>query len=218
MSRFLNTRAWRPIAVALVAGGIGVGGYWLGQNRPAGAVQAQVSTASTASPAPTPQGLDPKAVKVSARPGGTVTAIMSDPAGFTFRLDSGEDKTVRVVDGTIFQAGRDRPYSFGLLKVGDLVRVQAPGLGPKAAAGQANPSGAATKPNGAARKPNGAGSAFAPDGTPIARRVIVRPAGEKPLGAKKLGAGQAGADQTGPAGSPPAGARQQKGGPGRGIQ
>lgn len=214
MTRFLRKRAWRSLAAALLVGGVGLGGYWLGQHQTVGAVQAQAGRPSAA----TPSSLDPKAVKVSPHPGGTVTAITNDPTGFTFRLDSGEEKTVRVVDGTIFQAGRDRPYSFGLLKVGDVVRVKGPGLGPKAA-GQANPNGPATKPQGAARKPDGANPAFAPDGTPIARRVVVRPAGEqrRGLGGKKMGAGRAGADQAGQPGCPPA-ARPKKKGAANGAQ
>lgn len=230
MTHFLSARVWLPIAVALAAGGLGLGGFWLGQNHPNGAAQAQAQ-ASAPSAAAAPGSLDPKAVKVSPRPGGTVTAITTEPSGFTFRLESGEDKTVRVVDGTIFQAGRDRPYSFGLLKVGDFVRVQGPGLGPKAA-GQGGPNGAAAKPNGANAKPGGAATrpngtgvgAFASDGTAIARRVIVLPAGERGgPGARKMGAGQGGAgqassDQSSQAARPPAGTQKGKGGAGNGAQ
>ena len=70
----------------------------------------------------------------SRRPMGEVVAISPDPGSFTIRTVAGEQQTFRVLQTTVFAAGRDRPYRFELLKVGDSVTVAAGGMGQGAGA------------------------------------------------------------------------------------
>ena len=218
MPRLFRLLPGRSITAVLLASGLGVGAYWLGQHQPLGTAQAQATTPLEATAG---QDLDPKSVKVSAQPAGRITALTTDPTGFTFRDASSAEKTVRVTAGTSFQAGRDRPYNFGLLRVGDYVRVQAPGLRPKAA-GQVKPKDGAKKPGAPGRTQKGAArkdAAFADDGTPIARRVMVRPAAEGPFGqprGRKPCLSKPDADQAAPFACPTG--RQKKGGLDDGAQ
>jgi hypothetical protein len=113
---------------------------------------------------------------------GEVTAIGSNPASFTVHYPTGYEVTLRVLDTTVFDAGRDRPYRFDLLKVGDSVRIKGAPPAPR--------PGAGAKP-GDQRPAGGAGrrAAGAAEGGPVARRVTVLPAGEQPqgLGNQKAG-------------------------------
>lgn len=167
--------------------------------------------------APAGQGVPkPAAAQAAAKPGqntnsrramGEVVAISQDPGSFTIRTTVGEQQTFQVLQTTVFAAGRDRPYRFELLKVGDSVTVAAGGMGQGAgakaggAANAAPPQPAASpvpKPAGAAAKPAGQGQGQGPraaaraaqaNGELIARQVLVRPAGEaaRPGAAKKAG-------------------------------
>ncbi len=119
------------------------------------------------------------------RAAGAVTAISQDPATFTVRTEAGLAQIWHVLDLTVFRAGFDRPYNFGLLRVGDLVNVRGglPGQRPGLAA--ATRQGTA---GGAAGVARGGGSAMdltqLNDGQPIARMVEVRPADEVGRGAR----------------------------------
>ena len=108
---------------------------------------------------------------------GEVAAIAADPAAFTVRTQQGDETTYRVLEATVFKAGYDRPYNFGLLKSGDGVNVlgRMEGAGP-AGAGRPRPviaGGAAPK------RPRQLDSAE-PDTGLVATQVVVRPAGEAP--------------------------------------
>ena len=79
-----------------------------------------------------------------------------------------------MLDTTVFMAGRDRPYRFGLLKQGDHVVVRGGGAGKPAEDAQAAaPPGAGKAKNKQARAAGQGGMA---DGEPVARQVVVRPA------------------------------------------
>jgi hypothetical protein len=108
----------------------------------------------------------------SKQPTGQVTLITSEPASFTMRAADGTLTTYRVLDTTVFMAGRDRPYRFDLLKQGDTVIVRGgqQGRNQGRAQGQGQARGAA-------------------NGELIARQVVVRPAGEAGPGHKRQGAG-----------------------------
>jgi hypothetical protein len=187
--RSARTVAGGWLAAGTVVGGLLVGGVWFASAhgvtpklladlaRPASAQEA----------APTPQ---PATAAISRRPTGTVTQISSDPASFTVQAPDGTQTTYRVLDRTVFMAGRDRPYHFDLLKVGDEVVVRGGGQGQAAGATTA-PAGAG---KGKARPARAAGTDDTTDGEPVARQVIVRPAGA--VGARKAGRG-AGAQQGG---------------------
>jgi hypothetical protein len=186
MIRSVKSFSWRPVAIAIVAGGLAAGGLWVARGQMTLPVQAQETQ-----PAPSGQAPDPAPRKASARPTGVVTAIADEPASFTFRTASGEEQTVRLTERSVTQGRGDRPYSMALLQVGDYVRVKLGGTKQK------QPDAAKrVKRAGAARKPE----ATAVDGTPIARRVIVRPAAEGPFpeggrpgkGARKSGSSGAG--------------------------
>lgn len=148
---------------------------------------------------------------------GEVVGITPDPATFTILTTAGAQATFRVLDTTVFAAGPDRPYNFGLLKTGDQVNVRG-GAGAGAGAGggagkvQAEPSPVADAPAAKpAVKPNArAGGKAKPgqgnagqttraarpaDGTLVARQVMVRPAGES----RKGNQGQAAAKPNGAA-------------------
>jgi hypothetical protein len=114
--------AWRPVAVALVVTGLGVGGGWLGQGHAFGVAQAQESEP------PAGQTVDPAAVKTSRKPTGVVTTIADDRASFAFRTAAGEEQAVRVTPRTVIMGRGDRPYSMELLQVGDYVRMKIPAL------------------------------------------------------------------------------------------
>jgi hypothetical protein len=94
---------------------------------------------------------------------------VQEPPSFTMRTADGQLIIYLVQPTTVFRAGRDRPYSFGLLKAGDTARVRA-GPGRRIDAG-----------DGSAR---------------TARLVIVRPAGEQP-GGQQARPGAAKASQKG---------------------
>jgi hypothetical protein len=171
-----------------------------------------------------------------------VTAIEQSPPSFTVRsIQDGSDSTYRVLDTTVFYVPPDRPYNFGLLKVGDQVLVAGgggrcqpgaaqsamptptpdpacanrrqqlgqPGAGQPAGAPAGQPAPGRARPGlgGALRTPgqaglNGAGRlgrGGPADGQPVARRVIVRPAGE-PL--RGRGLGQPGQNPSGQPGLP----------------
>ncbi|MCC7372171.1 MAG: hypothetical protein IT306_27400 [Chloroflexi bacterium] len=151
----------------------------------------------------------PAANPNSRRPAGEVTAISQEPASFTIRTAAGETQTYRVLQTTVFAAGRDRPYRFDLLKVGDTVSVATGGQGKKQGPQTAEPSGrtpgqgqpASPKPRagqgqGAVANPRAAIRAAQASGETAARTVMVHPAGEpaRPGGGKKSG-GQSGSGQ-----------------------
>src|SRR5947208_2056284 len=98
---------------------------------------APLAVPSSAVPPPTPA---PAAA--APQPGlggpaiGQVTAIGRDPSTFTILTQSGDQLTYRVLDTTVFAAGRDRPYNFGLLKIGDEVRLRGRATPPAAMAQQ----------------------------------------------------------------------------------
>lgn len=111
---------------------------------------------------------------------GQVTQVSQDPPAFTVRAQGGAEVTYRVLEISVFDAGYDRPYNFGLLKVGDGVRVV--GGVPAQAPGQAAKPGAAQSERARPRQ------VYEVDGQPVARRVGVRPAGEPQRGpAQKVG-------------------------------
>src|SRR5438093_9610552 len=195
--------AWRPLAVGAVVRGLVVGVAFYAATHlsispfappPAPLAAETGAVAPTAQPAPqarkapiappasTPAPQPPPAAAADSnlQPGvggpviGQVTAINRSPASFTDLTPGGEQDTYRVLDTTVFSAGRDRPYNFGLLKVGDEVRLRGR-LHPPAAAGQqpgqAEPAGG--------RKPGQAPAGNEPDAVPVALFVVVRPAGEQ---------------------------------------
>lgn len=157
-------------------------------------VQPEAPTATPASPARPRQQLAPaqpapaqprqalapgQAVAKPAPPGaafGLVTAIVGDPLSFSFRTEAGEVIRVRVLETTVFAAGVDRPYNFGLLKVGDGVWVRFSATGMM---------------DGAARRGRVGGRMLAEpaEGESVARQVTVRPAGEGPARQAQAGRG-----------------------------
>src|SRR5207249_4310587 len=105
------------------------------------APQARKAPVSPPPPTPAPQTPPATAAGSSPQPGvggpviGQVTAINQSPDSFTVLTPGGGQVTYRVLDTTVFSAGRDRPYNFGLLKVGDEVRLRGR-VGQPAVAGQ----------------------------------------------------------------------------------
>ena len=102
-------------------------------------------------------------------------------------------------------AGPDRPYRFDLLKVGDHVAVKGGGAG-EANAGVAAVTGSPGPATGArvARPGGGQGNRLGQDGpnaqgagAPVARRVMVRPAGESAGEKRNRATGQPAARQIG---------------------
>jgi hypothetical protein len=154
-----------------------------------------------------PAGAQPRVLQ------GQISALVSDPPGFTLLLQSGGQVMVRMAAGTNLKAGPDRPYRFDLLKTGDQVRVaglpvdslparRAQGLLPDALAG-GTPNEAADglqngPPNGPSTGPR-SGRQDAPRreapqndaDVVLARVVAVVPAGERPPGQRRPGAGAA---------------------------
>lgn len=224
----LHTLRWRWLTATVVGGGLLAGGIWYGYTQGAASgVLAQEAAPVTATPGasteaaprgPVAQAAPKPTAKAAAKPGqntnsrrpmGEVVAITPDPSSFTIRNAAGEQQTFRVLQTTVFAAGRDRPYRFELLKVGDSVTVAAGGMGQGAGAGASNPDKpkpaaspvpkpagaarrAATKPAGQGQGPRAAARAAQANGELIARQVLVRPAGE----AARPGAGKKDRKQT----------------------
>ena len=164
------------LAAGVVAGGLVVGGAWYATSSQlddrlladlTGRAAAQ-EIAPPASPKPTAQN--------SRRPAGVVTEITAEPAAFTIRSETGDETTFQVLDTTVFMAGNDRPYRFDLLKQGDQVTV-------RGGAGKATEGAQAAAPTVNGKGKNKQARAAGPNGMadeePIARQVMVRPAGEK---------------------------------------
>ena len=200
-----RTLVW--IATGLTIGGLLVGGAWAGGlfGTAARLVSAQETAPAAGAPTPTAPTTEVPASTASTtaapattaakparpnannarRPAGIVTQIASDPAAFTIQTADGTLLTYRVLDATVFMAGRDRPYRFDLLKVGDdvLVRGAGPGNGPNGTTASASPEpGAAPKPKANGPRQNGASA------EPVARQVTIRPAGEAGKGKNQRGA------------------------------
>ena len=151
---------WPSLVAGILAGGLGVGGAFYA------ASGAASGSSVVAAPA------------AARRVMGEVTAITADPAAFTVRTQQGDETTYRVLETTVFKAGYDRPYNFGLLKPGDGVIVAVPMDRPaQADAGPPAPA----KPGGAAaeraRPPRRAAEI---DALEVPRLVVVRPAGDGP--------------------------------------
>ena len=165
------------LAAGIVAGGLVVGGAWYAtssqlDDRLLAALTGRAAAQEIAPPAsPTP------AAQNSRRPAGIVTEITAEPAAFTIRAQAGDETTFQVLDTTVFMAGHDRPYRFDLLKQGDQVTVRGGGAGKAAEGAQA------TAPTVNGKGKNKQARAAGPNGManeePIARQVMVRPAGEK---------------------------------------
>ena len=164
------------VAAGIVAGGLLVGSAWYATSNHLtdellDSLTGRASAQEIASAAPPGPG-----ATNSRRPTGEVTQITPDPAAFTLRTGDGVETTYRVLDTTVFMAGHDRPYRFDLLKQGDHVVVRG-GVGKTAEDTQA------TAPTGAGKGKNKQARAASPDGMvdgePVARQVMVRPAGEK---------------------------------------
>jgi hypothetical protein len=209
------------IGIAVVAGGAG---YAIAQ-LPTGSLLDSLTRRAVAQEAPTPT--TPAAARKGGptaagaptavgaanaanprKPTGTVTQITPDPPSFTLQAADGTLTTYTVLPTTVFMAGRDRPYHFDLLKTGDTVVVrggaQAQGAGQPAATASPQPAGAgnaaqAGKPRAAARADARAAGAAANNGEPIARIVVVRPAGEGGLvkNGQNGGAQEGGSDGAG---------------------
>lgn len=176
MMRSLHSRSFvlSLLAAGALAGGLLVGSAWYATSHsltagPVASLAGRASAQEAIPPAP--------AAPNSRRPTGEVTAITTDPAAFTLRAEDGTLTTFRVLDSTVFMAGHDRPYRFELLKQGDQIVVRGGGAGK---AEQAASASTPAKPGrGKPAQPIGA-----QDGEPIARQVMVRPAGEKVKGKK----------------------------------
>lgn len=104
---------------------------------------------------------------------GQIIALSTSPLSFTIRTETGEEPAYRVGDFTVFRAGFDRPYNFGLLKVGDQVKVRGLRVALAGSSGQLKP-GQVAPPKAAAKAAPWAGF----EGQLVARSVDVRPAGE----------------------------------------
>jgi hypothetical protein len=175
------------VAVGLLAGG----GYYAATHLAASPVEGAPAAAGAPSvvgpPAAVPPAAAPGTLPGLVRAGGVVIAKTDAPPTLTVHDENGTDVTFRVLDATIFAAGRDRPYSFGLVAVGDTARVRGGMVG--------------------AGRGRGPGRAAAIDtgGLPVARYVMVRPASDRrpgpragARGAGALGgAGAGGGSQTG---------------------
>lgn len=175
-----RTRSW--LTVGTVAVGLLAGGAWLVEAQWVGGHSllddlTRRALAQEVPPPPQPPAV-PKPTGVAAtnskRPTGEVVAINPEPASFTMRTPTGTVSSYRVLETTVFMAGRDRPYRFDLVKIGDTVVVRGGGQGKSHAAGGAG------APNGKGKPKPGRGAAVVVtgDGELIARQVMVRPAGE----------------------------------------
>jgi hypothetical protein len=127
---------------------------------------------------------------------GQVTQITGDPASFTIQAADGALTTYRVLDTTVFMAGHDRPYRFDLLKQGDTVVVRGGAQGQGQGRSQGQSQAQAQAPNAPAAAVNAKGKpvrraepAVTDNGEPIARQVMVRPAGVARPGRQGQGAG-----------------------------
>jgi hypothetical protein len=169
---FRRHASWRSLAAAAVfVGAVGVGTVFRAAPSALGGplLQEQAPTS------PTPI-LPPKPENARRAMLAEVTAISIDPASFTVRKHDGSEVTYRVLEATVFMAGKDRPYNFSLLNVGDRVRVK--GNEQQLAAGQpARPKAKRAQIVG-----------IDGNAVPTARRVIVRPAGENAAKVGKKGA------------------------------
>ncbi len=146
--RFRQPLSRRRFVASLAIGGLAVVGALYRAPQPSGDVMAQEAAPEPAAPTAPPGPATKRGLAV-------VTALTPEPASFSVRREDGEVVTYRVLDTTVFTGGADRPYNFGLLKVGDNVRVKGglPG-----------------------RKAERTGQV---DVQPVARRVVVRVAGER---------------------------------------
>jgi hypothetical protein len=198
--RSLRSRWWRWLTAAALGGGLVAGGAWYANSyylidalTGKAAAQEAAATAQPAATAPTaPQATAPQAGAGARRVIGEVVQISADPTSFTIRAPTGDETAVRVREGTVFMAGHDRPYSFSLLKPGDQVDVRILGQGKAANADPSAPS-----PPGAGRAKRattGGQNAVGPSGQaadePVARQVVVRPAGEPARGKPGRAVGQ----------------------------
>jgi hypothetical protein len=183
--------AWRPMATAALAGGLVVAGVYYT------ASHASLGPLSESAPAAAPVAAGPGAVvpghqglpgaaaaPAPAMPGpqpglggpvlGSVTAITPTPPSFTILTSTGQQVTYRVMATTVFTAGRDRPYNFGLLKVGDEVRLRG---GQRQLAAGTPAAGQTGAQQSVQRRRSGLTDQAS--GEPVARFVVVRPAGER---------------------------------------
>jgi hypothetical protein len=166
------------VAAGALLGGLLVGGAWYATSTDLtdGLLRGLTGRAAAQEALP-PMPAKPANATDSRRPTGEVTQITFDPATFTLRAADGAETTFRVLDTTVFMAGRDRPYRFDLLKQGDHVTVRGGGAGKAVENAQAAPP--AGSDQGKTKQARAAGQAGTPDGEPIARQVQVHPAGEK---------------------------------------
>src|SRR4051812_9161180 len=151
--RALRASAVRWLGAVALGGGLLAGGVWFavhhnladGIHPPAGVLAAAPTGAfaqeATPAPSPVPARANSAPARTnSPRPTGQVTQIVTtSPASFTIQTANGAQMTFRVLDSTVFTAGRDRPYHFDLLKQGDTVVVRGgpqPGSQAQAAPGQ----------------------------------------------------------------------------------
>jgi translation initiation factor IF-2 len=249
--QLLRRAPWRSLALGLVASGVALGGlfYTTAHGLMAPLAQQAAATATpTAAATPTGPGAPAAGPATGAGPGkpkplrpgvsiGTVTAVAHNPDSFTVHsIQDSSDTTYRVLDQTVFYAPPDRPYNFGLLKVGDEVRVRGGGGRCQPAAGPAATPTTAPDPACLQRRPQlGQAGAAQPGATPAARPGAWapapgagpgrerRPAGPergRPAGPRRPGgwpAGGAGRDRpTGRRGAARSRARAGRGRPGRG--
>jgi hypothetical protein len=171
-----RSRALGWLAAGAVAGGLLVGSAWYATSNHLTdgllpGLMGQAAAQEIAPPAP--------AVPAAAnarRPTGEVTQVTADPASFTLRTGDGVETTYRVLDTTVFLAGHDRPYRFDLLKQGDHVTVRG---GAGKPVDEATASAPASPGKGKNKQARAAGQNGMVDGEPVARQVMVRPAGEK---------------------------------------
>jgi hypothetical protein len=183
----LGRLAAGAIGIAVIAGGIG---YAIARF-PSGSVLDSLTRRVVAQAAPTPAAAGTSATAGSANaanprnPIGTVTQITPDPPSFTLQTADGTLTTYSVLPTTVFMAGRDRPYHFDLLKTGDTVVIrggqvglQSPGQGPAAVASSTTANDASGPGRNAAVRAGARGAGATNSGEPIARIVVVRPAGE----------------------------------------
>ena len=177
--RSLRASTWRWLGAVALGGGLLAWGVWyvaandLTRSLPSRLIPEAAAQEIPAPALPAPAATDKKNGR---KPMGEVTQITAEPAAFTLRTPAGSELTFSVLDGTVFMAGRDRPYRFDLLKVGDQVVVR--GGGQVKAPDGAAATGPAAGGNGKGNQTRAA-RANAGDGTLIARQVMVRPAGEQ---------------------------------------